>query len=82
LPAVSYDVYVGASSAAPEDDELQAWQNAAVHYGPYNNKALALALSNNTFAVNSRYTVKIKPTGDMGFQVNLQTVHFNSSVTL
>jgi hypothetical protein len=82
LPSVNYDVYEGASSAAPEDDELQAWQNAAVHYGPYNNKALALALSNNTFAVNSRYTVKIKPTGDMGFQVNLQTVHFNSSVTL
>jgi len=84
LPGINYDVYVGVSSAAPEDDETEAWQNSATQVGTsISDKIKEITLSDSlTFNPDTRYTIKIKPTADIEFQANVQTTHFHDETEL
>lgn len=75
----SYDIYVGASSADPDDDEMDAWQAAAQHYGSYNDRTKTITMSDDiSFSPDTRYTIKIKATGGtLGLQANVQTRSFH-----
>jgi hypothetical protein len=84
LPSpISYTVYFGPTSAAPEDDELEAWQTAATNLGIISDKTKTIDISGSyTVLPNTKYTLKIKPTAELGIQVNLQSTHFNDETSL
>lgn len=87
LPAIDFNVYVDETSADPEDDKTQTWENNATVFpttGSYSAQQGTITLSDEVdFEPDTRYTIKVRnnegtadnPTS-FGFQANVQTTHF------
>lgn len=81
--SISYTAYFGPTSTNPEDDETEAWQTAATNLGTVTTKTHTFdIISEYAVFPNTKYTLKLKPTADLGFQVNLQSTHFNDETNI